>query len=121
MQEIDKEIAQIKEKDMPKVIYIDHEGTETTVDAVNGYNAMESALNNGVPGIDGDCGGSCACATCHVFVDESYLPKLPEQEEMETSILECSEYVQKNSRLACQIVITDELEGMRLTTPEIQG
>jgi 2Fe-2S ferredoxin len=106
---------------MAKITYIDFEGTEREVEANAGDSVMETAINNGVPGIDADCGGACACATCHVFVDEAFLSKLPEQEETEEAMLEFTEGVQENSRLACQIIVTDELDGLRVTTPEQQG
>jgi 2Fe-2S ferredoxin len=81
---------------------------------------MEVAVNNSIPGIDADCGGACACATCHVYVDEAFLSKTGEQQEMEKSMLDFAENVRPNSRLSCQIKVTDALDGLRVTTPESQ-
>lgn len=105
---------------MPTIIYIDHEGTERPIEGKNGETVMETAIKNSIPGIDADCGGACACATCHVYVDEAYMPKVGEPEEMEQSMLDFAENVQDNSRLSCQITISDDLEGLRVTTPESQ-
>ena len=105
---------------MPTIIYIDHEGTERPIEAKNGETVMETAIKNSIPGIDADCGGACACATCHVYVDEAYMPKVGEPEEMEQSMLDFAENVQDNSRLSCQITISDELDGLKVTTPESQ-
>ncbi len=106
---------------MTKITYVDHEGTERDIEAKVGETVMETAINNGVPGIDADCGGACACATCHVFVDEGFLDKIPAKEETEEAMLEFTEGVEQNSRLSCQITITEELDGLRITTPENQG
>ena len=81
---------------------------------------METAVNNGIPGIDADCGGSCACATCHVYVDESFLAIVGGRNELEESMLEVAEGVECNSRLACQMSITEAFDGLRVTTPESQ-
>ncbi|KCZ57321.1 2Fe-2S ferredoxin [Hyphomonas beringensis] len=105
---------------MAKITYIDHDGTERVVEAKNGETVMEAAVKNSIPGIDADCGGACACATCHVYVDQSFMDKVGEQQEMEKSMLDFAENVQENSRLSCQITISDELDGMRVTTPESQ-
>ena len=105
---------------MPKITFINHDGTERTIEAKNGMSVMEVAVNNSVPGIDADCGGACACATCHVYVDEAFLSKAGEQQEMEKSMLDFAENVQPNSRLSCQIKVTDELDGLKVTTPESQ-
>ncbi len=105
---------------MAKITYIDHTGTERTLEAKNGESVMEVAIKNSVPGIDADCGGACACATCHVYVDEAYLGKLSPPEAMETSMLDFAENVRDNSRLSCQISVSDELDGMKVTTPESQ-
>ena len=105
---------------MTKITYIDHEGTEREIDAKNGETVMETAIKNSVPGIDADCGGACACATCHVYVDEAFLDKVGTPQDMEQSMLDFAENVQPNSRLCCQISVSDELEGMRVTTPESQ-
>ncbi len=105
---------------MVKIIYKDHEGTSREVDAKVGESVMEAAVRNNIPGIDADCGGACACATCHVYVDPDFLPKTGEQEAMEQSMLDFADGVQENSRLSCQISVSDELEGLTVTTPESQ-
>lgn len=105
---------------MPKITYIEHDGTAHTVDVAEGLSVMEGAVNNAVPGIDADCGGACACATCHVYVDEAFMAQAGEQQEMEKSMLDFAENVRPNSRLSCQIKITDALDGLRVTTPESQ-
>ena len=105
---------------MVKIIYADHSGTEREVDANIGESVMEAAVRNNIPGIDADCGGACACATCHVYVDPEFLPKTGEQEAMEQSMLDFADGVQENSRLSCQISVSAELEGMKVTTPDSQ-
>ena len=105
---------------MVKIIYADHSGTEREVDANIGESVMEAAVRNNIPGIDADCGGACACATCHVYVDPEFLPKTGEQEAMEQSMLDFADGVQETSRLSCQISVSAELEGMKVTTPESQ-
>ena len=105
---------------MVKIIYADHSGTEREVDANIGESVMGAAVRNNIPGIDADCGGACACATCHVYVDPEFLPKTGEQEAMEQSMLDFADGVQENSRLSCQISVSAELEGMKVTTPESQ-
>jgi 2Fe-2S ferredoxin len=81
---------------------------------------MEAAIKNSIPGIDADCGGACACATCHVYVDEAFMEKVGNPEDMEQSMLDFAENVQSNSRLSCQITVSDDLEGLKVTTPESQ-
>jgi 2Fe-2S ferredoxin len=105
---------------MAKIIYVDHEGTERTVEATNGETVMEAAIKNSIPGIDADCGGACACATCHVYVDDAFMEKVGGQEEMEQSMLDFAENVKPNSRLCCQISVSDDLDGLKVTTPESQ-
>ncbi|HIG21142.1 MAG TPA: 2Fe-2S iron-sulfur cluster binding domain-containing protein [Henriciella marina] len=105
---------------MPTITYIDHDGTERPIEAKNGETVMETAIKNSVPGIDADCGGACACATCHVYVDEAFMDKVGQPEDMEQSMLDFAENVQANSRLSCQIQISDDLDGLRVTTPESQ-
>ncbi|WP_084420883.1 2Fe-2S iron-sulfur cluster-binding protein [Henriciella litoralis] len=105
---------------MPTITFIDHDGTERPIEAKNGETVMETAIKNSVPGIDADCGGACACATCHVYVDTSFMDKVGQPEEMEQSMLDFAENVQENSRLSCQITISDELDGLKVTTPESQ-
>ena len=105
---------------MVKIIFADHSGTEREVDANVGESVMEAAVRNNIPGIDADCGGACACATCHVYVEDSFLAKTGEQEAMEQSMLDFADGVQENSRLSCQISVSAELAGMKVTTPESQ-
>ena len=105
---------------MPKITYIDHDGGERQIEAKTGETVMETAIKNSVPGIDADCGGACACATCHVYVDEAFMDKVGQPEEMEQSMLDFAENVKSNSRLSCQITISDDLDGLTVTTPESQ-
>ena len=105
---------------MAKITYVDHEGTEREIEATNGESVMEVAIKNSIPGIDADCGGACACATCHVYVDDAFMDKVGQADDMEQSMLDFAENVQANSRLSCQISVTDELEGLKVTTPESQ-
>ena len=105
---------------MAKITYIDHEGNEREIEAKNGETVMEAAVKNAVPGIDADCGGACACATCHVYVDEAFLDKVGSPEAMEQSMLDFAENVKPNSRLCCQINVSDAVDGLKVTTPESQ-
>ncbi len=105
---------------MPKIIYIDHDGTSRDVEAKNGTSIMEAAVQNMIPGIDADCGGACACATCHVYVGETWLGKLKDKDDMEDSMLDFAEDVKDNSRLSCQILMSDDLDGITVSTPESQ-
>jgi 2Fe-2S ferredoxin len=105
---------------MVKIIYRDFEGTVREVEAKVGETVMETAIKNGIPGIDADCGGACACATCHVYVDPSFMEKVGTPEDMEQSMLDFAENVTENSRLSCQIPVSEDLEGLTVTTPEAQ-
>jgi 2Fe-2S ferredoxin len=105
---------------MAKITFTDHAGTSREVDVKPGTSIMEAAVQNMVPEIDADCGGACACATCHVYVDEAWLGKLKEKDDMEESMLDFAEGVQENSRLSCQILMSEELDGIKVTTPESQ-
>ena len=105
---------------MPKIIYVESNGTEHEVDVANGQSLMEGAINHMVPGIDGDCGGLCACATCHVYIPEEWGSQCGEPEELEQNILDFAFDVQDNSRLACQIKVADDLDGIRVLMPERQ-
>lgn len=105
---------------MPKITFIDHEGTSRDVETKAGASIMESAVKNMIPGIDADCGGACACATCHVYVAKEWLEKLPAKDDMEESMLDFAEGVEDNSRLSCQLIMKDELDGIVVTTPEAQ-
>lgn len=105
---------------MPKITFIDSKGTSREVEGKTGVSIMESAVQNMIPEIDADCGGACACATCHVFVADEWLSKLKDKDDMEDSMLDFAEGVQDNSRLCCQILMNDELDGITVTTPESQ-
>ena len=105
---------------MANITYIAHDGTERTLDIKTGLTVMEGAIKNNVPGIDADCGGACACATCHVYVDQAFADKVGTPSAMEESMLDFAENVLPTSRLSCQIKVTDDLEGLRVTTPESQ-
>ena len=105
---------------MAKVTYIQFDGTETQVEVRNGLSVMEWAIKNNIPGIDADCGGACACATCHVYVDEAWREATGEPSAMEESMLDFAEEVQPNSRLSCQIRISDALDGLVVRLPENQ-
>ena len=106
---------------MPKITFIAHGGEEYTVEAASGSNVRQAATANGVPGIDGDCGGALACATCHVFVADSWAARLPQPSEgKELEMLELLDLYAPTSRLSCQIVITDALDGLVLKMPRGQ-
>ncbi|MEQ8433609.1 MAG: 2Fe-2S iron-sulfur cluster-binding protein [Oceanicaulis sp.] len=106
---------------MAKITYIEHDGTEHGVDVEDGMTVMEGAVRNMVPGIDADCGGACACATCHVFVDEAWTAKTGERSSMEESMLDFASDVRDNSRLSCQIKVSGALDGLIVRMPEEQG
>lgn len=106
---------------MTKITYIDNEGTRYEVDAENGSTVMENAIRNGVPGIEAECGGACACATCHVYVDEAFRAVVGEPEPMEEDMLDFAFDVRPSSRLSCQIRVRGELDGLVVTVPERQG
>ncbi len=106
---------------MPKITYIEHNGTKHTVDVAVGLSVMEGAVSNNIPGIDADCGGACACSTCHVYVDPTWVDKLPEKEDMEIDMLDFAyEPDEERSRLTCQIKVTVDLEGLIVQMPEKQ-
>ena len=105
---------------MAKITYIEHDGGEHAIEVKPGLSVMEGAVKNDVPGIDADCGGACACATCHVYVDEAWLAKTGERTAMEDSMLDFADNVQENSRLSCQIKVTAELDGLIVRMPESQ-
>ena len=106
---------------MPKITYIEHDGKSHTVEVPNELSVMEGAIQNNVPGIDADCGGSCACATCHVYVDEKWFDKLPKKESAEEDMLDMALEPKKLSRLSCQITTTEELDGLVVKMPSKQG
>ena len=105
---------------MPKITYIEHDGTTHEVDADVGTTVMNAALDNLVPGIDADCGGECSCATCHVMVDGAWMAKVGQPNETEESMLDLNPERQENSRLSCQINVSDELDGLVVNLPEFQ-
>jgi len=105
---------------MAKITYIEHDGTEHVVDVKSGQSVMEGAVKHNIPGIDADCGGACACATCHVYVDPAWTAKTGEKNSMEESMLDFAESVEDNSRLSCQIKVTDDLDGLVVRMPESQ-
>ena len=105
---------------MTKITYIEFDGTEHIVEAENGETVMESAIQNSVPGIDADCGGACACATCHVYVDKKWVDKAGKSEPMEQDMLDFAFEVSDQSRLSCQIKVSDELNGLIVRLPEKQ-
>ena len=105
---------------MAKIKYIEFNGEEHLVDVQNGLTVMEGAIKNKVPGIDADCGGACACATCHVYVNKEWLSKLPSKEDTEEDMLDFAFDVKENSRLSCQLTVTDELDGLIVDLPEKQ-
>ena len=105
---------------MAKITYIQPDGTENVVEAKTGWSVMEGAIKNRVRGIDADCGGACACATCHVYVDEAWIDKTGSPSAMEESMLDFAEGVQDNSRLSCQIKVTDVLDGLVVRLPVSQ-
>jgi len=106
---------------MPKITYQDIQGNSKTIDVDNGLTVMEGAIQNDIPGIDADCGGSMACATCHVYVEEKWLNKIPKAEEAEIDMIDMAYDPKKNSRLSCQLIVTDELDGLKVTTPAKQS
>jgi len=106
---------------MIKITFIDAEGTARTVEAEPGSTVMEAAIRNGIPGIEAECGGACACSTCHVYIEEAWRDKVGEPSPMEEDMLDFAFAVQPNSRLSCQIKIRDDLDGLVVRTPERQA
>ena len=106
---------------MAKITFIDATGQRYEVEAENGTTVMENAIRNGVPGIEAECGGACACATCHVYVDEAFRPIVGDPEAMEEDMLDFAYEVRPASRLSCQIRVRDELNGLSVTVPERQA
>lgn len=105
---------------MPKITFIEHNGTPHTVQIAVGKSVMQAAVENNVPGIDADCGGECACATCHVYVDPDWLGRLPPPNELEKEMLKMAVDPNATSRLSCQIKAAKELDGLVVTTPKSQ-
>ena len=106
---------------MPKITYIEHNGKTHKVEVPNELSVMEGAIQNNIPGIDADCGGACACATCHIYVDEKWFNKLPNKSEAEQDMLDMAIEPNKFSRLGCQITVNDDLDGMVVKMPSKQS
>ena len=106
---------------MPKITYIEHIGKSHTIDIPKGLSVMEGAIQNNIPGIDADCGGSMACATCHVYVSENWINKLEKIHDAEKDMLDMAFEPKKNSRLSCQIIVSNDLDGLEVTTPVKQS
>ena len=106
---------------MPKITYIEHNGKSHTIEIPKELGVMEGALQNNIPGIDADCGGACACATCHVYVDEKWFGKLKKKDDAEQDMLDMAFEPNKFSRLGCQITISDDLDGMVVKMPSKQA
>ncbi len=105
---------------MPRITYIEHDGTAHEIDVPVGASVMRGAVDNAVPGIDGDCGGQCACATCHVHVDAAWQDKVGARTETEITMLDFTAGAEENSRLACQITVSEALDGLIVRMPESQ-
>ena len=105
---------------MSKITYIDTNGNKETIEVENGLSVMEGAIQNKIPGIDADCGGSMSCATCHVYVKDEWFNKLDKSEDAEQDMLDMAFEPKKNSRLSCQLIVSDELDGLVVTTPSKQ-
>ena len=106
---------------MAKITYIEHNGKSHTLDVQNGLSVMEGAVQNDIPGIDADCGGGMACATCHVYINDEWLDKLPPKEDGEEDMLDMAFEPKKNSRLSCQLIVSDDLEGLTVDIPSKQA
>ena len=106
---------------MPKITYIEHNGKSHEVEVPNELSVMEGAVQNDIPGIDADCGGACACATCHVYVDEKWFDKLPKKDDAEQDMLDMAFEPNKFSRLTCQITVDNDLDGLVVKMPSKQG
>ena len=106
---------------MAKITYIEHTNKEHVVDVPNNMSVMEGAIQNNISGIDADCGGSMACATCHVYVDEKWFNKLEKKDEGEEDMLDMAYQPNKFSRLSCQLLVSDELDGLIVRMPSKQG
>ena len=106
---------------MTKINFIDFEGNSKTINVENGLTVMEGAIQNNVSGIEADCGGSMACATCHVYVEDQWLNKIPKAEEGEVDMIDMAFEPKKNSRLSCQITVTKDLDGLTVITPKKQS
>ena len=105
---------------MPKITYIDSSGNKNTIEIEKGLSVMEGAVQNNIPEIDADCGGGMACATCHVYVKDEWFNKLPKAEDAEQDMIDMAFEPKKNSRLSCQLIVSDQLDGLVVTTPSKQ-
>ena len=105
---------------MAKITYITHDNQNYTIEIQNGLTVMEGAIQNDIPGIDADCGGSMACATCHVYIEQKWLSKLPKAEDAEIDMIDMAFEPKNNSRLSCQLIVDENLDGLVVTTPEKQ-
>tara|TARA_Y100000590_G_scaffold56618_1_gene59438 strand:+ start:127 stop:447 length:321 start_codon:yes stop_codon:yes gene_type:complete len=105
---------------MAKITYVEYNGKSHTIDVENGLTVMEGAVQNDIPGIDADCGGGMACATCHVYINEDWFDKVASKTQGEDDMLDQAFEPKKNSRLSCQITVSDELEGLVVSLPEKQ-
>ena len=105
---------------MPKITYKHYQGSSKTIEVESGLSVMEGAIQNEIPGIDAEWGGSMACATCHVYVDDKWFEKIPKAQDAEIDMIDMAFEPKKNSRLSCQIIVNDELDGLEVTTPEKQ-
>ena len=105
---------------MTTITYIEHDGTEHVVEAENDSSVMRGAVDNGIPGIDADCGGECSCATCHVIVTSDWMEVVGRPNDTEESMLDLNPEREPNSRLSCQIVVSDALDGLIVNLPEFQ-
>ena len=106
---------------MAKITFIDKDGNQKKIEIENGLTVMEGAIQNNIPGIDADCGGSMACATCHVYVQDEWFNKIEKAEDAEQDMIDMAHEPKKNSRLSCQLIVTDQLDGLVVTTPEKQS
>ena len=106
---------------MAKITYKDYQGNSKTINVQNGLSVMEGAIQNEIPGIDADCGGAMACATCHVYVKDEWFNKIPKVEDAEVDMIDMAYEPKKNSRLSCQIIVSDELDGLTVNIPSKQG
>ncbi len=105
---------------MPKITYIEHNGKSHTIEVAPGMSVMDGAVKHAIPGIDGDCGGACACATCHVYVGAAWLDKVGKPSGMEESMLDFASDVTPASRLSCQIKVNADLDGLEISMPPSQ-
>jgi len=106
---------------MPRITYITSDEQLHTIEVKNGLTVMEGAVQNDIPGIDADCGGGMACATCHVYVNEEWIDKLPKKEDGEEDMLDMAFEPKKNSRLSCQLIVSDQLDGLVVNIPTKQS